>query len=231
MLPVGEIRRLARQTLQGRWKEAALLNIIPVLIGFLIVGGAAATFSFFNPDFFNNDLIFGGNPNTDATFSMNIREIISNILTILFATGVSYTLLDMVRNPNYEIVPLKDSLQVFRKGYTIPVLGMYILQWIYMFLWSLLFVIPGIVKSFSYAQTYFIYKDATESGHYLSPTECITRSRELMDGYKWKLFVLELSFIGWHFLGALTLGLGYLFITPYIETSKAIFYEDLLRSR
>lgn len=231
MLPVGEIRRLARQTLQGRWKEAALLNIIPVLIGFLIVGGASATFSFFNPDFFNNDLIFGGNPNTDATFSMNIREIISNILTILFATGVSYTLLDMVRNPNYEIVPLKDSLQVFRKGYTLPVIILYVLQSVFTFLWLLLFIVPGIVKAYSYELSYYVYKDAMENGEELSPLDCITRSRELMDGYKGKLFVLELSFIGWHFLGALTLGLGYLFITPYIETSKAIFYEDLLRSR
>lgn len=231
MLPVGEIRRLARQTLQGRWKEAALLNIIPVLIGILIVGGASATFSFFNPDFFNNDLIFGGNPDTDATITMNVREFVSNILTLVFATGVSFTLLDMVRDPNYEIVPLKDSLQVVKKGYTLPVIIICVLKNIFIFLWLLLFIVPGIIKAYSYELSYYIYKDAIESGEELSALDCITRSRELMDGYKGKLFVLELSFIGWHFVGALTLGLGYLFITPYIETSRAIFYEDILRSR
>ncbi|WP_225743139.1 DUF975 family protein [Marinilactibacillus sp. Marseille-P9653] len=231
MLPVGEIRRLARQTLQGRWKDAALLNVIPVLIGLLIVGGSTALFSFFNPDFFGNNLVFGGDPDINATFSLNIREIMSNILTILFATSVSYTLLDMVRYPDYEIDPLKDSLQVFRKGYTLPIIVLYILQSVFTFLWSLLFIIPGVVKAYAYELSYYIYKDATESGHYLSPTDCITRSRELMDGHKGRLFILELSFTGWHFVGAFTLGLGYLFITPYIETSKAIFYEDLLRSR
>ncbi|MFC6463964.1 DUF975 family protein [Marinilactibacillus sp. GCM10026970] len=230
MLPVGEIRRLARQTLQGRWKEAALLNIIPVLIGILIVGGSSLAFGFFGTNIFNGNYI-NGITETDTNITTTIREWGTNLLTIVFATGVSYTLLDVVRNPNYEIVPLRDSIQVLKKGHAVPVLAMYILQWLYTFLWSFLFVIPGIVKSFSYAQTYFVYKDATESGHYLSPMDCITRSRELMDGHKGRLFVLELSFIGWHFVGALTLGLGYLFITPYIETSRAIFYEDILRSR
>ncbi|WP_208559364.1 DUF975 family protein [Marinilactibacillus kalidii] len=230
MLSVGEIKREARQTLNGRWKEAALLNVIPVVITILIVGSGSFAFGYFGTNIFNGDYI-NGLTETDGTAAANAREWLSDLLTIVFATGVSYTLLDMVRNPNYEIVPLRDSLQVIKKGYTLPVLGMFILQWLFVSLWAILFVIPGLIKIFSYALTYFVYKDATESGHYLSPLDCITRSRELMDGNKGRLFLLELSFIGWHLVGTFTLGLGYLFITPYLAASRAIFYEDLLRSR
>ena len=94
---------------------------------------------------------------------------------------------------------------------------------LFTFLWSLLFIIPGIVKSYSYAMTYFIKNDKPG----ITGQQAITESRKMMKGYKWKLFMLDLSFIGWYIVGALCLGVGTLWVTPYHQTAKAHFYEEL----
>ena len=91
-------------------------------------------------------------------------------------------------------------------------------------LWAFLFIIPGIVKSYSYRLVPYILKDHPE----LSPTEAITRSRQMMDGHKWQAFVLDLSFIGWYLLGLLTLGMVNIFwANPYHDNAAAAFYLDL----
>ena len=90
-------------------------------------------------------------------------------------------------------------------------------------LWSLLFIIPGIIKAFSYAMTPFILEEHPE----LSANEAIDHSRAMMKGHKFDLFWLILSFIGWGFLCLFTFGIGYLWLTPYMETSVAAFYEDV----
>ncbi|MBQ7378682.1 MAG: DUF975 family protein [Clostridia bacterium] len=97
---------------------------------------------------------------------------------------------------------------------------------LYTALWSLLFYIPGLVKSYSYAMTYYIMLDHPEMGI----NEAITESRRMMDGYKWKLFVLDLSFIGWHLLCMIPVVgtlIGILYVTPYKATTRAAFYEEL----
>ena len=93
-------------------------------------------------------------------------------------------------------------------------------------LWSLLFVIPGILKAYSYALVYYIKNDHPE----YSWRECFIASNALMKGNRWKLFCLQFSFIGWTILGMLCLGLGGLWITPYRQTATAIFYEELKNS-
>lgn len=91
--------------------------------------------------------------------------------------------------------------------------------------WSLLFCIPGIIKMYSYMLVPYLIKDNPE----LSATETITRSRELMNGHKWEAFVMDLSFIGWYLLGAISLGLVNTFWTnPYHESARARFYLELL---
>lgn len=92
----------------------------------------------------------------------------------------------------------------------------------------MLFLIPGIIKSYSYAQANFIYYDILEgTGQKPGYLECITASRRLMNGYKGQLFWLDLSFIGWHILAVLTCGIGYLWLNPYIYATKAAFYNNL----
>ena len=90
-------------------------------------------------------------------------------------------------------------------------------------LWSLLLVIPGIIKSYSYAMTSFILKDEPE----MKNNAAIEKSMAMMEGNKMKLFMLDLSFIGWAILCIFTLGIGLLFLQPYVAISRAAFYEDL----
>lgn len=99
----------------------------------------------------------------------------------------------------------------------------FLLMVIKIFLWTLLLIIPGIVKGLAYAMTPFILRDHPE----LSASEAIRRSEQMMQGHKFDLFYLELSFIGWIILACITLGLGFLWLEPYMETSVAAFYNDL----
>ncbi len=94
---------------------------------------------------------------------------------------------------------------------------------LFILLWSLLLIIPGIVKSYSYAMATYIQQDAGDKNW----KTCIDQSRAMMDGKKWKLFCLDLSFIGWYIVGFLCLGIGIFFVMPYHEQARAEFYENL----
>ncbi len=94
---------------------------------------------------------------------------------------------------------------------------------IFVVLWSLLLVIPGIIKSLSYAMTNYILVDRPD----LSANEAINLSKEMMYGHKFDLFYLYLSFAGWFILCILTLGIGYLWLLPYVQTAQASFYLDV----
>jgi len=94
---------------------------------------------------------------------------------------------------------------------------------VFIVLWSLLFVIPGIVKSYSYAMTFYILRDNPD----MPASDAITESRRMMDGNKFRLFCLHLSFFGWILLCILTLGILTLFVVPYMQTAQAAFYESL----
>lgn len=100
---------------------------------------------------------------------------------------------------------------------------LYLMTAIFTFLWSLLFVIPGIVKAYAYSMAYYIKRD--------NPTydwkQCLDESQKMMDGKKWKLFCLQLSFIGWSIVCAFTFGIGYLWLAPYMSAATANFYESI----
>jgi uncharacterized membrane protein len=135
--------------------------------------------------------------------------------------GQSTYLLDLWRTKNKG-----DSLDVliegFRKNVSNNVVA-FILRTVFVFLWSLLFVIPGIIKALAYSQTFYVLADNPD----MSATEAIDKSRELMRGHKLRLFWLNLSFIGWYLLGALALGVGTVFVIPYHQMTLANFYLEL----
>ena len=89
-------------------------------------------------------------------------------------------------------------------------------------LWALLFVIPGIVKAYSWSLIYYIKLDHPEYGW----RECMKESAAMMRGYKMKLFLLDLSFIGWYIVGSLCLGVGTLWVVPYHTATHAQFYVE-----
>jgi uncharacterized membrane protein len=124
-----------------------------------------------------------------------------------------------------ETVKLENLFDGFKHFGTSLLL--FLLVMIFLTLWICLFIVPGIVKSFSYSMAFFILKDNPE----ISAREAITRSRKMMVGYKGKLFGLYLSFIGWALLCCLSLGIGFLWLCPYMSLSLANFYEDLKQNQ
>ena len=108
------------------------------------------------------------------------------------------------------------------KGYFRNVWGMF-LMYLFISLWSLLLVIPGIIKSFSYAMTPYILQDYPE----LSANQAINLSRKMMTGHKFDFFWLNLSFIGWAILCLFSCGVGYAWLMPYVQTASAAFYQEV----
>ena len=79
------------------------------------------------------------------------------------------------------------------------------------------------MKSYSYAMTWYVLADHPEMG----ANEAITKSKEIMQGHRMELFILQLSFIGWFLLGSITFGLAYIYVIPYMETTIANFYNEI----
>ena len=140
------------------------------------------------------------------------------ILSGVFAFGFMAAYLTLVRTKSTSFETLFSGFSNFG---TTCVAG--ILQTIFLTLWTLLFIIPGIVKIYSYSMTYYVLHDNPN----LSASEAITESRRMMNGYKGKLFCLDLSFIGWFLLSALTLWLLGFYVLPYYNAARARFYEAL----
>ena len=133
--------------------------------------------------------------------------------------GYQFIFLDLYRDKGQ--VEVKTILEpVHRYG---RYFGGFLLVCIYVGLWSLLFYIPGIIKMLSYSMTFYIMRENPE----MTGEQAIQRSMEMMKGHKMDLFLLMLSFIGWILLSIITLGIGYLWIYPYMYTARAAFYEEL----
>lgn len=98
-----------------------------------------------------------------------------------------------------------------------------LLSSIFTFLWGLLLIVPGIVKGLGYSMAFYIKADYPEYDW----KQCMDQSQAMMHGHKGELFMLYLSFIGWFIVGALCLGIGTLWVAPYLEATKAQFYESI----
>lgn len=118
-------------------------------------------------------------------------------------------------------INLEDLFQGFRQFVDLLLLNLLIN--LFVFLWSLLFIIPGIVKNCAYSMAFYIKHD---NPSYDWET-CMQESSAMMQGHKWQYFCLQLSFIGWHLVSLMTCGVGALWVSPYIQASKANFYEQL----
>lgn len=105
--------------------------------------------------------------------------------------------------------------------------GASLLRTLYVFLWSLLFVIPGIIASYDYAMVRYIHAE----NPLIPAREVLAQSKEMMRGNRMRLFCLQISFIGWAFLCVLTCGIGYLWLLPYQEAANAAFYRDISNPR
>ena len=204
-----ELRAQARERLEGKWGTFVLMTFLMLVIQTIlqIPGYIGSLLEVLSPE----------NVLASLSFS-NISNILS-LLALPLSWGLTVSLL---RNHREESVDLENLFEGFRRGRYVRVFCALFLVNLFTFLWALLLIIPGIMKAFSYALTPYILLDEPE----LTATQAISRSCELMQGRRWKLFCLYLSFIGWGILSLLTFGIGFLWLAPYMNASIAAFYED-----
>lgn len=231
-----QLKAEARELLAGNWLTAIKLNIVPVVcqvITWLVITGMVAGLTYYFtrvspvvPRDFSTDA--GSNNGTNSG-----QSFIGDLITTYFLLSVDFALIDWVRTKVPTQTPFKDAFQTISGKYILPVFVLYVIQRVLVFLWSLLLVIPGIIKAFAYSQTFYIYKDVKEQGGDTdrSYLDYVTMSRQLMDGHKWELFVLRLSFLGWDILGVLTAGIGFIWITPYKQMTYMNYYVSLVGDR
>lgn len=163
--------------------------------------------------------LFGSSPSffMDPIPSMVLQGVFS-LLLLPLVWGHFIFFLRLIRDENLDYGHLFDGFNQYFRIFLAE-----LLRGIYILLWALLLIIPGLIKEYSYAMTEFILKDNPE----MSGEEAICESMRLMQGHKMQLFLLDLSMIGWLILSILTLGIGFLFLLPYNYTAHAHFYEDL----
>ena len=204
-----ELRAQARERLEGQWGTFVLMTFLFYVIQALlqIPGSVGDLFKVLSPE------------NALTSESLSTLSVLLTLLALPLSWGLTVSLL---RNHREESVDLENLFDGFRKGrYTRVFCALFLVQ-LFTFLWALLLIIPGIIKAFSYALTPYILLDEPE----LTARQAITRSCEIMQGRRWKLFCLYLSFIGWGILCLLTFGIGFLWLVPYMNASVAAFYED-----
>lgn len=198
-----EIRKEARRVLEGNWGNAVIATVVLFLISYVL--NASVTI-----------------PLGTNLYASHGCSLLMTVVCLPLSWGYTIYFLNIVREQEV-------GLKTMFAGYFFKCLGKVLftmlLKMIYLILWTLLLVVPGIIKSMSYAMTEYILMDNPD----IDATDAIHRSRVMMDGHKMKLFLMYLSFIGWAILCLFTLGLGFLLLMPYIHASMAAFYQDLLR--
>ena len=145
-----------------------------------------------------------------------IIDLLLNFMTWLLYAGFVVFVLRMIRQQRNSLWNLMDGFQNFLK-----IIGLNILTGIFVALWSLLFVIPGIIAAYRYRQALYLLLDHPEMG----VLECIRESKRLMRGHKAELFILDLSFIGWALLSIIPFVSVY--TLPYTESTYALYYSML----
>jgi uncharacterized membrane protein len=147
-----------------------------------------------------------------------VGTIASLILSGPLSLGLVIFILAISRNQEARLEQIFQGFTDFGRS-----LKAYFLIIIFVILWALLLIVPGIIAAISYSMTFFIMADDNS----IEPMEAIDKSKRMMDGNKWKFFCLGLRFLGWALLCILTLGIGLLWLLPYIYVSMAKFYEDI----
>jgi uncharacterized membrane protein len=170
-----------------------------------------------------NGISQGGNQSKSVGF-ITVGFLVALLIGCNLRYGFSVGILRFHHNSEETI---KEMISAgFKEDYG-RVLGIVLLKTVFIILWTLLLIIPGIIKALSYSMTPFILQDDPT----ISGNAAIEKSMRMMDGHKMDLFWLFLSFIGWIILSIMTFGIGFILLEPYINTSVAHFYEDLKKQQ
>ena len=208
-------RARARAVLKDNWA----LSIATAAIGYLL--GGLLTGSTFIPDF-ESEFAKLLNLSIETPYlTLKITSILGLVGFVIGGAvqlGYAKFLLSQHDGEPYELKDLFSQFDRFTDGFVQS-----FLRTLYVFLWSLVFIIPGIIAGYSYAMTPFLMAEDPN----LRPSEAIKLSKDMMNGHKGELFALDLSMIGWGILAALTLNIGNLWLNPYKNAAYAAFYRDL----
>ena len=245
-----DYKRMALDALRGNWKTAMLTGFVASLFGATVIQGSSINFNFTREypiedmaSLFGN--AFGVFVQIFAMFAM-ILSIVSIIISGAMRMGYANYNLNLIDNKTAVFRNLFSHMNRKWSGFC-----MNFFMSLYIALWSLLLFIPGVVKSVAYAMTPYILAENPD----MTANEAITESQSIMDGHKWDLFCLHLSFFGWGLLAALPvllviipaayaaqtspdryfiamvaaipLSAGFLFVQPYMEAANAAFYRNL----
>ena len=162
------------------------------------------------------DFLMNQMPGTGASFIAVLLRIALSIV----AAGFSLFVMNTVRGTAPSYGNLLDGFGLLPR-----LLVLLLLEYVFVILWSLLFVIPGIIAGYRYSMAIYILLDHPE----MSAMDCIRESKRITTGYKGQLFILDLSFILWAIASAVPV-IGYavqVYLTPYMETAKFLYYEQL----
>lgn len=221
-----DMRAKAREILKGRWNVVLAVTFVAALLGGLVASAGVDIDLNLNEDhlqlmpqnvkqFFLTYLAFAGG--VGGTLNL-VHFILGGTVQL----GYCKYLLKLHDGEEGEMHDLFSEFNRFGDGFILS-----LLTGLYVFLWSLLFIIPGIIAAYRYAMAPFIM----EENPGMTPSEAINASKKMMDGHKGELFTLNLTFIGWHLLNGLTLGIGSLWLNPYLNVTRAVFYRDLCPKR
>lgn len=139
---------------------------------------------------------------------------------VMGAFTLTYALISLKVVDRQEL-SIEDAFSGFRNF--VNALGLFFWQQLWVFLWSLLLIIPGIIKAYSYSMCFYVLADHPDIGI----CEALNKSKRITKGYKMDLFILSLSFLGWGILSVLTLGIGFFWLIPYMEVTLANVYRKL----
>ena len=232
-----EFRSIARDKLRGKWGRSVLVSFIAALLGAASFGGSSSANSAQT-----EQIVEGVNSGMTVMESiaasmsqMSGLNITASVLTGIFVgAGILGLVLSLVgavvilgHNKYYIDLVLHnraDSVGVLFERFDIffKAVGLQLFMGFFVFLWSLLFIIPGIIAGYRYAMAPYIMAEHPEVGI----REAVYMSKQMMAGHKGRLFGLSLSFIGWAILSSLTFGIGGLWLTPYENTAYAAFYIE-----
>ncbi|MBR5479174.1 MAG: DUF975 family protein [Clostridia bacterium] len=225
MLKSKELRVKAWNSLKGKYWMAFIAVIVAGIIGsvsngFITFGqNLSEVLGMVDPSEMDSTMMAGA-------MLLNVVVIVSAIIGLI--VGIFVTNAVTVGLCNYFIknTDSKPSLKDVFSGFKVKYgrnIGTLLLVGIKTVLWTILFIIPGIIKSYEYAIIPYILADDPE----ISSKDAFAKAKQMMKGNKWRLFKLEFSFIGWFLLCILTLGLGTFFLMPYINAANAEFYAEL----
>ena len=233
-----DFRRISRNSLTNKWLIAVAVGLVASILGGIGSNGPEFKVNIDGSNIAMNFNMAGQtiySTGTNGGINSEIGAFILASLPIIITAALFMAVIYFVLGSFVGVGYAKFNLNlVDRNKASFENLFEYFSNWktttitrllraLYTFLWSLLFIIPGIVAGFSYAMTEYILAENPE----LTPDEAIQASKSMMMGNRWRLFCLQFSFIGWNILATLAFGLGHLWLTPYKQAAYAAFYREV----